>query len=1280
MPSIVLNGGARVTAPETFDVVQPTAVPPDVRRASPIRTTRPVPLQQSSGGDDLNDALLASLGGQDLRLTDTVELQPRFDPTPPSGRRSATASPIPAVQTAHLDVDVSGTEGAVVLLEQDGVYTWVLPSEAVAPEAVSPESPGAVRRGPGTQASGAVRFEIPIQASRPATREPQRGLLGDILFDRVKAYVLKYVARLAVEYGIGFLERHIEPGLVTIGSVDSSLWVRGATVDTAALPKDRAAQVLLLVHGTFSSTVGGFGALSTTPWGREMLQACLAKYDAVLGFDHRTLSEDPGENAQQILTALQEVEWGSFAPHIDAVAHSRGGLVLRSLADQLLSQSNWKPELGQMVLVGATNGGTELANEQNWKALADLYTNMAMFACRALSLIPGAGPVGHIAKEVVSGVGSLVKYLASSSVGEDGAPGLSAMSPQGKFISTINLPAAASDRTYCVITSEFAPRIISETEVEPKEMPLRFAAAIAEGLVTQLMKGAANDIVVDTRSMSAIHPAIGHAVRDALNFGNTPLVYHTNYFSRPEVTNALARWFVLPAVPKAEASEFRTRGPAAVAEPASFSLPPAAPLLSGSSAPAGVDTDVIVTPASATLDEVLETVVSEAPSFVIVKRPFEGEVYNYAFTPAEMMQRAESVGLVKTNPALPINDSLDLHEYERVPAQSEQETGSEFRSKAAFPDKRTVVMRGKVTVGLVPAANESVIPTDLAELARVAMQPSGVEELSMARRAMPTLATAQPETRPENQPQATCYFHASMREQTAMGQKATVTVSVSREELVRAIGRTSVLSGPTVVDTGRKLLIQVFPKSGWELVDDDGPIERDVPEPGQTDDLYFELVPTAAGAGEIWVVIRQRQVPLATLKLFPMVVEAKAAVAAAGPTVRTIETETRSMDAPLLTEPLHQLTILEQKTPDGTVFHFELRSEPLKLLKMAKSKVIATDQQNFVDNIYHDIEERWVSTKGQAEDFEKELQDVGASLLRSLVPSELQQILWDSRDKLDSIFVVSEEPFIPWELVYLTEPGKPIGEGSRFLGEMGLVRWLYEADAFPPVEIRVAAGRAFYVVPDYPSVPAVGLYPLPEATKEKQFLIDRFQATEAEPQPGPLRNLLTGPGAFDLLHFACHGMAASENINEPQLVLKGEMLPNGSYSQNYLRADTVESRANTVSKDGNRPIVVVNACQAGRATYKLTGIGGFAQAFLSRGAGCFVGTLWSVTDSPARTFTEGFYGALLGDGNSEGKGDTIAVAARKARETAKQSGKKTGDSTWLSYVVYGHPHARLVRR
>ncbi len=93
-------------------------------------------------------------------------------------------------------------------------------------------------------------------------------------------------------------------------------------------------------------------------------------------------------------------------------------------------------------------------------------------------------------------------------------------------------------------------------------------------------------------------------------------------------------------------------------------------------------------------------------------------------------------------------------------------------------------------------------------------------------------------------------------------------------------------------------------------------------------------------------------------------------------------------------------------------------------------------------------------------------------------------------------------------------------------------------------------------------------------------------------------------------------------------------------------------------------MVVLNACQAGRAGYRLSGTGGFARAFLTGKAGVFVGALWSVGDQPARSFTEQLYKQLLA-------GDRLAEAAIAARESARNA----GEATWLAYVIYGHPHA-----
>jgi CHAT domain-containing protein len=122
----------------------------------------------------------------------------------------------------------------------------------------------------------------------------------------------------------------------------------------------------------------------------------------------------------------------------------------------------------------------------------------------------------------------------------------------------------------------------------------------------------------------------------------------------------------------------------------------------------------------------------------------------------------------------------------------------------------------------------------------------------------------------------------------------------------------------------------------------------------------------------------------------------------------------------------------------------------------------------------------------------------------------------------------------------------------------------------------------------------------------------------------------------------------------------------GQYVEDMLTATAVETYGNLGRPDGSGPLVFLNACQVGRAGYSLTGLGGFARAFLNIKAGAFVGTLWSIGDTSALTFAETFYEKLMA-------GKTIAETTIAARQAAKNA----EDVTWLSYVVYGHPSGRV---
>ncbi|HNC09845.1 MAG TPA: CHAT domain-containing protein, partial [Anaerolineales bacterium] len=498
----------------------------------------------------------------------------------------------------------------------------------------------------------------------------------------------------------------------------------------------------------------------------------------------------------------------------------------------------------------------------------------------------------------------------------------------------------------------------------------------------------------------------------------------------------------------------------------------------------------------------------------------------------------------------------------------------------------------------------------------------------------------------------TCHFRAEMEQQVILNRSATIELTVSRERIDQIIHAAAV-EGQAEVDPKRKLSFRVIPKINFEVLGADIQ-EDDPPQPGTPKQYYFYVKPAHVGEGEVWVVVRQGQVPLVTLILKPEIVKT------AGGAIRRAVSTATTPEAPKLAAPLHQLMIVEQRNGKELTYLFELQSPELQLLKLGTSKPIKGDRAKYVAGLYEEIENRWVSNKEDIENFTQELREIGADMFDQLLPLDLQEALWKYRKRIHSILVLAEEPFIPWELVHIKQPGKGLTKEMCFLGQMGLVRWLHEA-GWPKEQLRIQKGRGRYVIPNYPHPD----YALPEARQEAAFLEKKFGATAVVPKSSVVRNLLSTPGGFDLLHFAGHGAADSQNIANAQLLLEGRV-EGSTYIPDTFSETTVEQNAN-LSKEGSPPpLVVLNACQAGRAGYKLTGIGGFARAFLRHGAGAFVGTLWSVGDAPARSFTEEFYTRLQ-------KKATIAEAAIAAREAAR----KAGDATWLAYVVYGHPHARL---
>jgi len=176
--------------------------------------------------------------------------------------------------------------------------------------------------------------------------------------------------------------------------------------------------------------------------------------------------------------------------------------------------------------------------------------------------------------------------------------------------------------------------------------------------------------------------------------------------------------------------------------------------------------------------------------------------------------------------------------------------------------------------------------------------------------------------------------------------------------------------------------------------------------------------------------------------------------------------------------------------------------------------------------------------------------------------------------------------------------------------------------------------------------------------------------TGAAPASGPtIRDLSPAPvtlsevsalleGECDLLHFAGHGQYFRADPYRSVLLL----------DDGELRAGDIVGPAREGAIHRNRPLVFFNACEVGRVGYGLTGVGGWAEAFVGPGCGAFVAPLWKVEDRLAAAFATVFYEGIRGD---DSLGEALVAARRACQLYAPDN------PTWLAYMLYGHPAAQV---
>ena len=419
-----------------------------------------------------------------------------------------------------------------------------------------------------------------------------------------------------------------------------------------------------------------------------------------------------------------------------------------------------------------------------------------------------------------------------------------------------------------------------------------------------------------------------------------------------------------------------------------------------------------------------------------------------------------------------------------------------------------------------------------------------------------------------------------------------------------------------------------------------------------SDPVVFFLRPLSTGDKRIVLDFYHRDRNVGSVSFTTRVVEAEATVAARSVSVESAAVRLSPPDAQppdlelriTLSDDQRTLSFMLHSVHGDVGYHFtpagsvRLDSPPREHLGYLFDELSILARKR--------LEER---SELEQEQIRSRLESIGQNLYRDLFSPELKQAYRQFRDNpsVRSILITSDEPWIPWEMV------KPYDDSDleniiddEFLCERFRVsRWL--AGNGLPDAVQVAS--ATLVVPESG---------LEYVKQEEEYFQELGQRLPIEVRAPFLRRVsevsrLLEQGEVNLWHFACHGNFNSERPDESAVELAdGEFRP----------SDIVGRKATGVKL--SRPLVFLNACHTSQLGFALTGLGGWAERFVSAGASAFIGSAWEVHDELAAEFAVKFYDELW-------SGTSLGEAFHRARLHIKQLDET--NPTWLAYTLYGDP-------
>lgn len=398
---------------------------------------------------------------------------------PPAETAAAPTTP------AELSFEADPAEAGAYLLVQEiqtpegVIYDITLPQMEPAAEARPPVLGGAPVQ--------LLRFPVNRVLSgappgTPDTAGDEAPVLGglpvvDFAFRRVLNLMRAPVAPALREF---IAERETQPELYFVGRDGQLIGpISSFPVWRARFIPAKRYRVLLFVHGFLSNSDASLPRGWVSEFGSH--------YDAVLAYNHPTISRNPLENALELLEMLPD----DIQLEVDVVAHSRGGLVARSIVELI----DRRPQLQvrRLLTCGSPHAGTPLAHHQRWDRLISIGMTAASGVLAITGVAASLAFVPQLAGYLLRAGGQFFFDL----------PGPQTMMPGNPFLNELNNPppdGRAGQTPYALVTSAFDPATIERST---------FRQAL-KSMAVQVFIDAPNDLVVPTDSMSMVDRPTPH--------------------------------------------------------------------------------------------------------------------------------------------------------------------------------------------------------------------------------------------------------------------------------------------------------------------------------------------------------------------------------------------------------------------------------------------------------------------------------------------------------------------------------------------------------------------------------------------------------------------------------------------------------------------------------------------------------------------------------------------------------------------------------------------------